>query len=579
MTPVPPPDRASALPATTLFDLLEARSDDELHGYVAVDGDDVRRLTYAEVWRGSHDVAETLRSAPALASGSSRVAVLVPTDDPLAFVTAFFGALLAGACPVPVPDPLTGHPRNRRRVESILAACPGAVVAVTPARTGPMRELVQEVGIPAEVCTVEPRTGPRPTTPTAGTPGPLPVEGEYWQYTSGTVGRPKRIAVDVEQAVRHLRQAADVYQESQESVSVNWVPLHHDMGLVTSVLRPLHGGYDSVVLRPDRFVARPAVWPVALTRFRATHTSAPDFGYALCARKAALTDDLDLSRLRVARVAGELVRARTMERFAEVFGPAGFRFDAFAPSYGMAEATLTVTTCAVGDPPAALWVDRAALARDTVEVTDAERPGSVSVVSCGAPLPGTTVTVLTPDGTDAAPELAVGEVHVAGPQVVLGEESVTVAGVVGRRTGDLGFLHRGELYLVGRSHERFQVNGENYYMNDLEDIAQRADPRVRAGRVMVAPDDDGDPVRAPRGVVVAAELRGDDVPSPESFELIGRRIVGAVSREGGLTVTSVRLVESGTLPLTSSGKLKRGHATTLTGLPGLWHSTRKDDRS
>lgn len=537
------PSATTPLQVGKLAALLAARRSVRSRGFVALDHG-VRRMSYADSWSRATHTAVALNEA-GLDNGSP---VLVTTDDPLALVAGFFGALLAGHRPVPVPDPGLGHPRNFTRVRTVLSACaPGAVLAPSHRVSGVAGALVDVAPSVPIVAVSEP-------TDTPAEIGRSAVPDEYWQFTSGTSRAARRITLSGDQVVAHLEQAACTYEESAESISVNWVPLHHDMGLVTSVLRPLHSGYESVLLPAARFVAAPETWLRALTEYGGTHTSSPDFGYALCTRKVRRLTGVHLGRLRVARVAGELVRASTLDGFTRAFAPVGFRRIAFAPSFGMAEAVLTVTTCGVDEEPRVVSVDRRALARDEVR-DEVAGEAAVQVVSCGHPLPGTVVTVVTPDARPAAPG-TIGEIHIAGPQVVLDEAHVAVDGVAGRLTGDFGFVRDGELYLLGRSQERFQVNGENFYTADVEAIAQDAAPDLRRGRVrvMLMPAD-GD---RQAGVAVLGELRNDpSARSSSAMTTTARAVVSAVARHLGLTVHTLHLLQQGALPLTSSGKLRR----------------------
>jgi acyl-CoA synthetase (AMP-forming)/AMP-acid ligase II len=378
----------------------------------------------------------------------------------------------------------------------------------------------------------------------------------YIQYSSGTVTDPKPIVLGQKHVLAHLSQAAAVYRENTESVSVNWVPLFHDMGLVTSVLRPLFSGYTSVILDPADFVRRPAAWPLAMSDWAATHTSSPDFGYVLAATRSPSLHGLDLSRLEVARSAGETVRAATLETFTRAFAAAGFRPEAFTPSYGLAEATLTVTTCDPIAPPRLIDASRQGLRahrlRPPIDEADAYR-----LVSCGRPLPGTTVVIVDEQGDLVPGDGYIGEIFICGPQVTPGVEHPKHPGL--RPTGDFGFLHEGELVLIGRSKERFQLHGENYYCSEIEEYLCAAQPHLRRGRVALLPPIE-DPDAHARACVIA-ELRR---PAWERFqagqldpEPVRRSIVSALARGFGLPCRNVSLVAPGTLPVTTSGKLLR----------------------
>jgi acyl-CoA synthetase (AMP-forming)/AMP-acid ligase II len=534
----------------TFGELVSRRAADPRPAFVSVAGGEVvGQLSFADVAQRSWGFAAQLAELELTAEedeGGPQPAVLISCAEPLFFIGAFFGALMAGIRPVPIPAAISQHPRHAERVRAVAAASHPAA-ALTSDETEPvLRELLRESHVAIHSFAQAPRASTAPTDRVGAMEG-----GAYIQYTSGSVTAPKPIAVTADHAIAHLAQAARMYEETLDSASVNWVPLYHDMGLVTSVLRPLYSGYTSVLMRPQEFVADPGGWLSAMTSWRATHTSAPDFGYSLCAEKAQSRAEWNLSSLRVARVAGEMVRHSTLMRFEQRFRNTGFRMSAFAPSYGLAEATLTVTSCAVADTPRVLWADRAALSAGTVNDMGTKLPDATAIVSCGKPLPATTVRIVDESGRDRRVDGEVGEVWIAGPQVILDQPPDILEGVAGRRTGDLGFIIDGELYLLGRAHERFQINGENYYCADVEGEIFAASPLIRAGRAVVA--------ATPAGSAVAVNAEWSSVQEPQEdlMRQVARAITAGVSRRFGISVDSVTLLRAGSLPLTTSGKLRR----------------------
>ncbi|MFC9268309.1 AMP-binding protein [Streptomyces zhihengii] len=535
-----------------LLDLLDRRAADDRVRWVRLDNSAkaTGELTAGELDRRSHGVAaRLLASCP----GPGSPYVPIVARDPLAFLEAFFGVLRAGLVPVPAPGMPHTHRGHARRLAGIVeASAPRAVVVDTPeaaaAPVMPDRCPVLLVGKPGA----------------AGAPRPprherTPRDAAYVQYTSGSLGAPKPVLLRQHHVLAQLAQAAEAFEESPESVCVSWVPLHHDMGLVTAVLRPLWSGYTSVLLDPFDFVRDPALWPRAMSDWRATHTSAPDFGYALCVRKAGEdTGGFDLTPLRVARSAGEPVRASTMRAFAGAFRAAGFDPAAFTPSYGLAEATLTVTTCPPGRPPEIRTLSAAALRRGRVE-EPAGPADEQEVVSCGTPLRGTRVEVIDPGTRAVLGPDAVGEVWISGPQVAPAPGAAhDIDGTTGHRTGDLGFTDGAELFLIGRAKERFQLAGENFYSVELEAAAAAADHRIRPGRtaVLLARP----PGRAAPVPVVLAECRTEDADGIDAGtgRSLARSVVSALGRGSGLPVSVVWLVPAGTLPVTTSGKIRRG---------------------
>jgi acyl-CoA synthetase (AMP-forming)/AMP-acid ligase II len=538
--------------ARSLAELLQQRAAEEAVRYVALDarGRQADCLTGRQLARRAAGGGSRLRRLLCADPGRGAVAgeVVLVIRDPLVFVSAFFAVASAGLVPVPAPNMPVTHRAHRQRLRSILRkSAPLAVLSDEPG-ADQLGELSPRSPVlaAAEILRPELALGP-PAAPSA------PVA--YVQYTSGSLSRPKPVALSQDNVLAQLRQAAEAFGEHPESVAVTWVPLYHDMGLVTGVLRPLWSGYTSVLLDPFSFVRDPAVWPRAMTEWQATHTSAPDFGYALCARKADPAGDYDLRPLTVARSAGELVRAASMRAFTAVFGRAGFDYAAFTPSYGLAEATLTATACPLGEPPRVLTVSGARLrAGEAVPADDSSN--AQEVVSCGRPMRDTEVKVLDPETGEPLRERRVGEIWISGPQVAAtGRDELWIGGVYGYRTGDLGFLAGAELYLVGRARERFQIAGENYYSADLEAVAGAADPRLRQGRAAV--------FLAQRhcwrssAPVVLAECRIDSTIDNEAGDVLARAIVAAIGREAGLSVPCVWLISASSLPVTTSGKIQR----------------------
>ena len=366
----------------------------------------------------------------------------------------------------------------------------------------------------------------------------------FLQYTSGSTKRPRGVVVTAEMLEANCRQARSAYGDSSDDVAVTWVPLFHDMGLVTGLVRPLFSGYTSVLSPPMEFVSEPLSWLRTISENGATLSSAPDFAFAYCARKLR-SDDLsgiDLSGWRVARNAGEMVRATTMDAFVSLTRAAGFRESAFCPSYGMAEATLTVTATTPAERPRRLSVDPGRLA-----VGDTVVPGSGSheLLSSGGAVAGTMVRA----GATGAPEGVVGELHVAGPQVSRAyfRSPMPRATDGALRTGDLGFVLDGHVFVLGRHDDVLVANGVNYFQHDIA-LACASVPGIRPGR-LAAFLDDREPSRS--GVVVVAEVRAD-ADAGAMPAAIQRRVYEHV----GLLVSRVEVAPPGSLPVTTSGKVR-----------------------
>ncbi|MFI6396320.1 AMP-binding protein [Nonomuraea sp. NPDC050540] len=454
------------------------------------------------------------------------------------FVVEFFGCLLGGAVPVPAPEPRTPRDRSADRLARIVADAGITAAGLTPQVS--REEVVQLSPSLAEI-----------TWLGRGGGGAVPEEsgarGEdlaYLQYTSGSTGSPRGIEITHDNVLGQARHFGDALEIERDSVLVNWAPFFHDMGLVLGLLIPLLRGARVVTLSPQAFIRDPERWLRAISDFGGTHSAAPDFAYDLCVRKVT---EQQRSRLRLdtwkAAINGaEPVRVATMDRFATTFGPCGFRAEAMRPSYGLAECTLAVTTPRPGETPGRFTADRDALSAGSAKAAPAGR----SLSSCGRPLPGLDVTILSPETGEVLPDGAVGEIAVAGWGVAKGFHGRS-GDLRELRTGDLGFFHEGELYLTGRLKDVIIVRGQNYHPVDLEHVAQEVDPAIRPGG-LAAFQDEG-------AVGLACEIRG--AQSQESLADMATAIQRVISSAFQLKLDTITLVHLGSVPKTSSGKVQR----------------------
>jgi acyl-CoA synthetase (AMP-forming)/AMP-acid ligase II len=307
----------------------------------------------------------------------------------------------------------------------------------------------------------------------------------FLQYTSGSTASPKGVMVTHGNLLDNEERIRRAFRQSEESVVVGWLPLYHDMGLIGNVLQPLWSGGRCILMSPGAFLQRPARWLEAISRYRATTSGGPSFAYDLCVRRVGPEQraGLDLSSWQVAFNGAEPVRRATMERFAEAFAPCGFRREAFIPCYGLAEATLLVTA------------GRVTAVADGSDRSDGS-VRSTAVVSCGS-VPegeegGSELRIVEPETGRACGAGEEGEIWVAGPSVAAGywnrpEETREVFGAMAGgegpflRTGDLGFLRHGELFVTGRIKDLIILRGRNHYPQDLELTAERAHAALRPG--------------------------------------------------------------------------------------------------
>ncbi|WP_437926833.1 amino acid adenylation domain-containing protein [Sorangium sp. So ce291] len=576
-------DRAAAEPAT-LVALLRSRAEQRpsAHAYTfLLDGDtDARSITYGELDRCARALAAELQPA---ARAGERALLLVPPG--LDFIAAFFGCLYAGLMAVPVPLPQ--RKSGLLRVLAIVRDCRPSVVltieaflgAVAMLRDDPsLAELSQLRCVAVDTVRDGQEDAFRPPRVTAETVA-------FLQYTSGSTGTPKGVVLTHGNLLRNELMIQRAFAHAEESLIVGWLPPHHDMGLIGNILQPLYVGVPCVQLSPEHFLMRPRRWLDAISRYRATTSGGPNFAYELCIRKIPpeQREGLDLSSWKVAFNGAEPVRAATLDRFAEAFAPAGFRRAAFYPCYGLAEATLLVSGGAADAPPIVRAVDRAALAQGRAAFDPRDPEAGLSLVGCGESPAGDEVRIVDPETHRPCEDERVGEIWVAGASVAQGyweRPEDTAATFEARlstgegpflRTGDLGFVSRGELYVTGRLKDLIIVRGRNLYPQDVELTAEESHPSVRAGGgAAFSVDVDGE-----ERVVIVQEL-GRRASTPADPAEIGAAIQSAVADRHEIAVHAVVLIKPGSLPRTTSGKVQRRacRARFLDGsLDAVWRST------
>ncbi|MCM1969367.1 fatty acyl-AMP ligase [Streptomyces sp. G1] len=517
-------------------------------------------LTYGALEARARSVAGALSR---IAVPGDRAAILCPhTAD---YVAALLGCLYSGVIAVPLYAPEAF--RTDERLHLAMADCAAGVVLTTSVHERPVRELLADapgLGQPSVlyVDTLDPALGRDLVLPETQHPNGV----AYLQYTSGSTREPtgvevthRNLAVGAEQLRAGLAIGADAR-------ITGWLPFFHDMGLLLMLAVPLINGTPAVLMSPFSFIQRPVRWLRAISDHGATHTVSPNFGLDLCVDRVPenARTGLDLSSLRTLVNGSEPVRASTLDRFSAEFGPHGFRPQAHCPSYGLAEATLAVT---LGGPgaPRVLRLDRAELAADRVRVLpDADEDG-YRVVSCGTPA-GQEVRIVDPRTGEAVSGDRAGEVWVRGANVCAGYwgrpersagvfRAVTPSAPDGAwlRTGDLGFLRDGELFLTGRIKDLIVAGGRNHHPADVELTVQEAQTAIRRGHVAAFSagllDETGE-----RAVVVAELDRSRD---PAELEAIRAAVRASVVSRHALDVHEVVLIRRGALPKTTSGKIRR----------------------
>ena len=541
------------------FERHSARSPNkEAFVFLGDGAEETQRLGYALLRQRALGVAEVLRRG-----GLQGRPVMLAYPSGLEFVVGLLGCFYAGAIAVPVPFP--GAKRARERIDPIVGDCrPGAILSTN--------EIVEDRRWPHD-----PGGPVRIPTDTIGAARPeaagaLPDAASiaFIQYSSGSTETPKGVTISHANLAHNQRMLASVYGHHAGSVGVNWVPAYHDMGLVGALLQTLYCGSTSILLPPLKVMQHPILWLRAISRYRGTSSTGPNFAYRLCVRATRPEErvGLDLRSWDVAICGGEPVDAATLEEFAAAFADAGFDKNAFLPAYGLAEGTLLATSPRKGEGSCTRLVDAARLGEGKAAPPGAGAPRRL--VSCGQPHLGQRIVIVEPESRCPLPTGSIGEIWLAGESVAQGywqnpaatqrDFRARIAGEAEGfylRTGDLGFVGEEGLFVTGRLKEMLIIRGGNYYPQDLEDAVRRAHPLLENGQAAAFGIDLDDEEK----LVVAIEP-----PLGDAKRIDGAAIeaaIAAISRGFGLKLYDLVVLRPGGLPRTTSGKVQRARCRAL----------------
>ncbi len=512
-------------------------------------------LTYGELDRRARSFAAHLQS---LVTRGERALLIFPSG--LEFIVGYLGCLYAGVIAVPAPVPLLK--RSVPRLTRVLADAGAVVICSTldvSRRIGPALEEAGALGgvrwalsddIPPGV---ESRWQPLELSPD---------DVAFLQYTSGSTSEPRGVMISHGNLIATVHDLQQVSAFDADGVVVTWMPMFHDLGLLCRLLA-LEAGARGYTLDPVHFLARPYRWLNAVSRYQATHTAAPDSGYALCTQKVTSEErgSLDLRSLRSAVIGSEPVHLSTMTAFAARFGECGFRLDAFMPGYGLAEATVMVSAV---HRVSHCRLDPEGARNNQVVLLPAASDGQVSV-DCGWSTIGADIRIVNAETRRPCRADEIGEIWVRSASVAQGyfrrpEETLHTFG--GRladggegpflRTGDMGFIHDGGLHVTGRIKDMLIVNGKNFYPHDIELTVGMSHAALEHGAGAAFPVEHAEG----QGLVLVQEVNWQHRQLDNPMEVVNR-IRMAVAEHNGLRAHAVVLVRPATIPRTTSGKIQR----------------------
>ena len=549
---------------STLVELLRWRavSYPDTRVYTFLNEGEVEKdhLSFAELDTQARIIGSYLQQS---GNVGDRILLIYPSG--LEFIAAFFGCLYSGRIAVPVYPPSAARSdRNVNRFRAIVHDAQPTMILTTASLATKVEGLLAH----APELQAIPVLLTHELAADAGDSWRMPPIGRgtlaFLQYTSGSTGIPKGVMVTHGSLLQNLSVIEQTCNQPENAHMVTWLPLYHDLGLIGGVLEPLYAGYQSTIMAPTAFLQRPYRWLHAISRLKGTMSGAPNFAYDLCVRK--ITPEqratLDLSSWTVAANGAEPVRAETLERFAATFAECGLRREAILPCYGLAEATLFV--CGHSRNPVINSFDSKAIAQNQAIETTANAQDARTLVSLGPPLTEPVLTIVDTDTNLPCPPNQIGEIWFTGPSIAQGywhrpEETdytfhahlANDSQTIYMRTGDLGFLHNGELFITGRLKDLIIIRGSNHYPQDIELTVEKSHPALRVSGCAAFSID----VENEEQLVIVQEVERQYLKS-DMTEIVSS-IRQAIAEQHELQVYAITLIKPGSMLKTSSGKVQR----------------------
>lgn len=521
------------------------------------------RLTFGDLDRQARGIAAYLQT---VTNPGERALLIYPTG--LDFVRAMYGCLYAGLIPIPTNPP--GRNRSARRLEVISQDAQAQVALSTPLfldafaqRQENFPELEALRWINHADIEIDPQAPWQ-------RPDQSPNQFAFIQYTSGSTNMPKGVIISNQNLYYNSRMIFAIRgrEYADDSLLLTWTPLFHDMGLILGVFQGVYDRHASVLMNPIAFIQKPVRWLRAISTYRATFSGGPNFAYAVCVDKIRPEDceGLDLSEWRIAYNGAEPVRAETHSSFAQKFSPFGFKPKSFQPAYGLAETTLLVSSYGGVEETVTFPAIRADLEKGKITPGDPLDEKNVqALVSCGPPKLDLSIEIVNPHTCERCAPDEVGEIWLQGENVAEGywnrpeETEISFRARINERdegpflrTGDLGFMYEGDLYVTGRHKDMIIIRGRNYYPQDIENTVQQSHPGLRPGSTAAFSfKADGF-----EQLIIVQEVRKEYVKHKDWDEGI-KKIRFDVAREYGIRAHGIVLIFPSTIPKTSSGKIMR----------------------
>jgi acyl-CoA synthetase (AMP-forming)/AMP-acid ligase II/acyl carrier protein len=554
---------------TNIAEILSFRAQADSHdrGYTFLaDGEhEKEHYSFRELDRRAKVIGAFLQD-----SGFVGKQVLLLYQPGLEFLAGFFGCLYCGAVAVPAYPPRAN--KHSSRIQAIVNDADVRVV-LTSSSLLPKLESQNLLG--------------SQLTPLRliATDTLIEYQGSSWnppvvdrnflaflQYTSGSTGSPKGVMVSHENLIQNQRMIQKAFGHTEDSIIVGWLPLFHDMGLVGNILQPLWLGTPCILMSPTAFLQKPVRWLQAISSYRATTSGGPNFAYDLCVRTITpeQQENLNLSSWDLAFNGAEPIHAKTLERFAKRFGPQGFRKSSLTPCYGLAEGTLLVTSGPKAQGPKVISLQNKGLQNNLGLPVKEDQVDSYDVVSSGKPWLEGKIAIVHPETGNQCKDGQVGEVWIQGPHVAQGywnqpdiTRDIFMAYIKNSeeapylRSGDLGFVKDGELYVTGRLKDLIIIRGLNHYPQDIERTVAQSHPALRSGGGAAFTVE----VHEEEQLVVIQEVERAQLKKINVDQIIGL-IRERISESHELQVHRIVLLKPGSVPKTSSGKIQRQECRT-----------------